>query len=94
MPVIVTITETTLETPRALPAGLFAFRVTNAGDQAHNLQIYGADTTTGFARDLEPGETRELLVDLAPGRYTIYCPLPGHNHQAVVLEVVPAKQIR
>lgn len=93
-PVVVTLTDTALDVPSALPPGLVAFRVTNAGNEAHNFEIGGEDLETRFARNLAPGETRELRVYLAPGSYTAYCPVEGHSHPPAPVEVRYAERIR
>lgn len=92
--VIVTVTDTTLDIPTALPEGLMAFRVTNAGNEAHNFEIAGTNFQTRFARNLEPGETRALRVYLDAGRYTVYCPIEAHGHTPVELTVRYAERIR
>lgn len=93
-PVAVTITETTLVMPSALPPGLFSFQVTNAGNRAHDFEIGGKGMKTGFGLNLDPGETRALRVYLAPGSYTAYCPIEDHAHPTVSLDVRYAERIR
>jgi len=65
-----------------LPAGRYAFRVENSGTETHGLEIAGngRDWKTG---DLEPGSASELVVDLTPGTYELYCPEEsrGQDHQ-------------
>jgi hypothetical protein len=92
--VMATITDTSIELPSALPPGLLVFRVTNAGNQAHNFEIGGKDFQTRFARNLRPGDTRALRVYLEPGRYTVYCPIEGHRHPPVALDVRYAERVR
>jgi uncharacterized cupredoxin-like copper-binding protein len=93
-PVIVTLTDGVIEVPSALPAGLLLFQVTNAGNEAHNFEIGGENVETRFARDLSPGETRELRVYLEPGTYSIYCPVEGHRHPVMGVDVLYAERIR
>jgi hypothetical protein len=93
-PVIVTLTDGVIEIPSALPVGLLLFQVTNAGNEAHNFEIGGEDIETKFARDLGPGETRALRVYLEPGTYSIYCPIEGHRHPVMGVDVLYAERIR
>lgn len=52
-------------------------QVTNAGSAPHNLAVKGAELTTP---DIGSGGSGTLgLAGLAPGDYTIYCHVPGHE---------------
>ncbi len=93
-PVIVTLTDGAIEIPSALPSGLLVFQVTNAGNEAHNFEIDGEEIETKFARDLSPGDTRELDVYLEPGTYSVYCPIEGHRHPVMGVDVLYAERIR
>ncbi len=93
-PVIVTLTDGAIEIPSALPSGLLVFQVTNAGNEAHNFKIGGEDIETTFVRNLNPGDTRELDVYLEPGTYRAYCPIEGHRHPVMGVDVLYAERIR
>lgn len=72
--------------PETLPAGPTEFVVTNVNDQeTHNFEIEGQGIEMGFEEDLQPGEAGVLQVDLAPGEYTVYCPVGDHEQQGMVL---------
>jgi uncharacterized cupredoxin-like copper-binding protein len=36
---------------------------------------------------LNPGETKTLLVELKPGTYEVYCPVPGHKPHGMSLDL-------
>ena len=51
------------------------------GQTRHTLRVEDADGDDVDGLDLEVGgsDTDEGSVDLAPGRYTLYCDVPGHR---------------
>lgn len=52
-----------------------------APGQAHALEVEGAIGGKEFevATDLlAPGERTALILELPPGEYELYCPVPGH----------------
>jgi nitrite reductase (NO-forming) len=57
-------------------------QVMNSGTMPHNLAIKGTTLTT---KNIEVGGADNLkLADLAPGTYTIYCTIPGHEQAGMV----------
>src|SRR4051794_18751460 len=64
-------------TPSSLTAapGPLKITVTNAGTTVHNFSITGLKAT----RDLNPGESQTLDVDVKAGHYEIQCTIPGHS---------------
>lgn len=61
--------------------GSVAFKLTNRGEDAHDLQVQGP---RGFRSRVSPvvaaGDRGELRVRLArPGLYRVICTLPGHE---------------
>jgi hypothetical protein len=58
-----------------MKAGALEFNVDNLGEDDHNLSIKGRDDTVA----VPPGGSDQLDVTLAPGTYTLYCSLPGHE---------------
>lgn len=51
--------------------------VMNMGTMTHNLAVQGTSLATPM---ISPGDTKALkLTGLAPGIYTIYCQVPGHE---------------
>ena len=59
-------------------AGPVSLTVTNDGEDDHDLTVAGPAGSVGQVL-LGPGETATLRVDLEPGRYRLYCSLPGHE---------------
>ena len=72
-------------TPSTLtaPAGSVTFRVSNAGQEEHEFEIFQGQTTEGEVEGevegLVPGLTKDLTVPLAAGEYTFVCKLNGHD---------------
>jgi plastocyanin len=60
-----------------LPAGIDAIKFESEGG-LHTL-VFGDDKVPGFKLEASSGKSDELKVDLKPGRYTIYCDIPGHR---------------
>lgn len=69
----------------AVDTGPFALAVSNQGPTVHNV-IIRDDSGTALAgtRDLREGESETIAVDLAPGRYVLFCSLPGHESLGIV----------
>jgi uncharacterized cupredoxin-like copper-binding protein len=56
------------------------FEVANRGQSPHNLSIRdGAGRTFGQTRNLGPGQSANLSVQLGDSTYTSFCSLPGHE---------------
>jgi glucose/arabinose dehydrogenase/uncharacterized cupredoxin-like copper-binding protein len=83
----VSLTEFSIEMPDTLPAGPTTFRITNDGTVEHNFEIEGQGIEEEFDENLQPGETRELQVDLEAGAYEVYCPVGNHRDQGMSLEL-------
>jgi uncharacterized cupredoxin-like copper-binding protein len=67
-----------------LKAGEITFEVKNDGKIPHDLAIKG----TGDKTKLIPaGGTAELKVTLKPGKYELYCTVPGHEAAGMKLNV-------
>jgi uncharacterized cupredoxin-like copper-binding protein len=58
-----------------MKAGSLEFNVDNVGEDDHNLSIKDRDDTLA----VPPAGSGQLTVTLAPGTYTLYCSLPGHE---------------
>jgi uncharacterized cupredoxin-like copper-binding protein len=58
-------------------AGTVTFTFTNASQIPHAFQItgHGVDRAT----DLITGRDANLTATLTPGKYTFFCPVPGHR---------------
>ena len=89
--VTVTLTEWKIEMPRTLPAGAYNLKITNSGKHAHTLKIKSAAFEVKLARNLNPGESAELKIDLKPGVYEVYCPIGfsplDHSHRGMELQL-------
>src|SRR5438093_13715642 len=71
--------EYEIRMPDTLRAGHVTFHVANAGKQNHNFVIEGNGVSQKLASDLPRGDTADLTVDLAPGTYTVFCPVDRHR---------------
>ncbi len=72
--------------PTPLPAGPIRFRVINRGSIGHAfaLALVGSERAT---RVFGPGQTEMVDADLLPGRYAIWCPVPGHRERGMEAEL-------
>jgi len=52
----------------------------------HNFEIEGNGIEKRVGK-LNPGETKTLLVELKPGTYEVYCPVPGHKSHGMSLDL-------
>lgn len=76
-----------IEMPETLPAGPTRFAITNNGEAPHNFVIEGNGQSRRLANNLEPGQSGFLNIDLAPGTYTIFCPVGEGGHRAQGMEL-------
>jgi uncharacterized cupredoxin-like copper-binding protein len=75
----VKLTEFKIEMPTTLSAGATTFTVTNTGGDAHSFEIEGNGIEKALATQLQAGQSKTLQVELKPGTYEVYCPVPGHK---------------
>ena len=61
----------------------FTFDVKNAGKLAHDLAIKGGPKT----KLIQPGGTATLTATLKPGRYHLYCSVPGHEQAGMKVDI-------
>jgi plastocyanin len=59
------------------PAGIDAVKLESEGG-THTL-VFDNGKVPGFKLEASSGQSDELKVDLKPGKYTIYCDIPGHR---------------
>jgi uncharacterized cupredoxin-like copper-binding protein len=64
-------------------AGKFTFEVKNAGKIPHDLTIKGGPKT----KLIQPGATAQLVATLKPGRYHLYCSVPGHEQAGMKVDI-------
>lgn len=76
-----------IEMPDTLPAGPTRFAITNNGQAPHNFVVEGNGQSKKLANNLQPGQSGFLNVDLAPGTYTIFCPVGEGAHRAQGMEL-------
>jgi len=63
-----------------VPAGRVVLRVRNAGDIGHNIAVRGRKLDRPKrGRIAQPGKVSTVTVTLAPGTYTYFCSVFGHE---------------
>jgi uncharacterized cupredoxin-like copper-binding protein len=62
-------------------AGTVTITMANpSGDsQPHGVAITGAGGVSGSGKIVQPGGTSTVTLKLKPGKYTFFCPVPGHR---------------
>ena len=83
----VTLIDGTVQMPASLPAGPTTLNVTNNGTAEHGLEVEGQGVEAALQSNLQPGTSGTFAVDLQPGSYEFYCPVPGHRESGMRLEV-------
>jgi uncharacterized cupredoxin-like copper-binding protein len=68
-----------------LKAGKLTFDVKNDGKIQHDLAV--ADGQQKKTPLIDSGKGAELSVDLKPGKYKLYCTVPGHEQLGMKQEV-------
>ena len=79
--------EYSIELPRTtLKAGNLTFDVRNEGKVPHDLAVEdgGNEAKTPL---IDGGGRESLVVDLKPGRYKLYCTVPGHEQLGMKKDV-------
>ena len=70
----------------ALKAGKISFGVTNKGTIQHDLAVEGGGQEKKTPL-IDAGKQAKLAVDLKPGKYKLYCTVPGHEQLGMKAEV-------
>jgi plastocyanin len=83
----VTLIDGTVQMPATLPAGPTTLNVTNTGTTEHSLEVEGQGVEAAIEPHLQPGASGTLQVELEPGTYEFYCPVPGHREGGMTLAV-------
>jgi hypothetical protein len=83
----VSLTNFAIDMPEELAAGSYRFSIANNGAAPHNLVIEGEGISKRLANNLQPGQSGFLNVDLAPGTYTVFCPVGEGAHRANGMEL-------
>ncbi len=81
----VSLVDGAIEMPATMPAGLTTFEVTNNGTTAHNFEIEGQGIDEELERDLAPGESMSMQVELMEGEYEVYCPVGRHAERGMAM---------
>jgi len=68
-------------------AGAISFEAKNDGKIPHDLAIKGTSDRTKL---IPPGSSAELKVTLKPGKYELYCTVPGHEAAGMRLNITVA----
>src|SRR3954451_9724752 len=76
----VTETEYRITLGRAtVPHGRITFSIANFGQDDHNLKVARHQIGYGFSGRVPAGARSHFTVTLRPGRYNLYCSIPGHR---------------
>jgi uncharacterized cupredoxin-like copper-binding protein len=70
--------------------GQLRFEIQNAGTVEHAFEIEGESGVQEIeikSRNLKPGEKTTVEVELAGGKYEVYCPLHDHKDKGMVGEL-------
>jgi uncharacterized cupredoxin-like copper-binding protein len=65
-------------------AGQITFEAKNVGKIPHDLAIKGTSDRTPL---IQPGASAKLSVNLKPGKYRLYCTVPGHEEAGMKLNI-------
>lgn len=71
---------------QTLQSGPAVIQFLNRGQDPHDLRLRRIGRTTGYAAkapETRPGRLVELDARLAPGRYRLWCSLPGHRKRGM-----------
>ena len=68
-------------------AGEITFEAKNDGKIPHDLAVKGTSDKTKL---IPPGGSAELKVTLTPGKYELYCTVPGHEAAGMRLNITVA----
>ncbi len=81
----ITISETEFALDPADPtaaAGEVTITAVNDGATLHNLEVEG-NGIEEITDDLDPGQSDDLVLELEPGTYEIYCAIGSHRDQGM-----------
>jgi hypothetical protein len=84
LPVALREFSVTVVRPPSMPAGRYAFDVTNEGRMVHNLTINGPGVSTQATPNLAIGQTATLTVTVQlGGQYELWCSIGAHRAQGM-----------
>jgi uncharacterized cupredoxin-like copper-binding protein len=59
--------------------GRITFYIANLGQDDHNLKVARHQIGHGFSGRIPAGGRAQFTVTLKPGKYNLYCTIPGHR---------------
>lgn len=62
-----------------VPHGRITFSIANFGQDDHNLKVARHQIGYGFSGRIAAGSHTQFTVRLKPGKYNLYCSIPGHR---------------
>ena len=62
-----------------VPHGRITFYIANFGQDDHNLKVARHQIGHGFSGRIPAGGRAQFTVKLSPGRYNLFCTIPGHR---------------
>ncbi|MHB0912920.1 MAG: cupredoxin domain-containing protein [Armatimonadota bacterium] len=71
--------------PEKAAAGPVTFDIRNEGTTVHAFEIEGQGIERR-SKNLSPGQSEQLTVDLKAGTYEAYCPIGNHEEQGMRTE--------
>lgn len=88
--VLVTLNDNLIavQNPDAIPPGPAVFTITNAGKEVHNLFVDGPGVQKAAGDNMVSGKTTSMNITLAPGTYTLYCPILDHRQKGEELKLI------
>ena len=73
--------------PATIASGPVQFDIRNEGDVVHSFEVEGMGIEE-VSRELSPGESSTMMVDLRPGTYDAYCPIGNHAERGMRTDLV------
>ncbi len=68
--------------PNPVDAGTIRFNIRNVGERLHAFEIENGDIEE-VSRNLRPGESATMTVELPAGEYHTYCPIGNHEDRGM-----------
>ena len=73
--------------PVRVSAGDVEFVISNDGERVHELAVTTQDGTERSG-EIEPGDSKSMTVDLAPGRYRMYDPRSDYRDRGMKSTII------